>query len=142
MIQTLLAWLKTYPGWEQEWLWVDRTDPAPGNIGLYPTGMRELSRREDVLGSVTVRNRQSFTLCRVTAGQTDGWASAQWIAGLQEWVQSQSLRGLAPVFGDSPGTERILAQAGRLQSACNAGTVKYTVSLTVEYEKTIQKKGE
>lgn len=142
MIQTLLDWLKTYPEWTDEHIFVDSTHAMPGNVGLYPMGMEQFSVKEDVLGNVTVRNRNRFRLYRVSAAQAEEWDGARWIERFQNWVQQQSLLGLAPRFGDDPRTERIIAHSGKLHSTDRVGTVRYTVELTVEYEKTAERKGD
>lgn len=138
MIQTILDWLKTYPEWKDAHIFVDTTCSTPGNVGLYPTGMERLSRREDVLGNVTVRNRNHFRLYRVCAGQSEDWDGARWISRFQDWVQLQDMMGLAPHFGDDPKAERIIAHSGKLHSTDRVGTVRYTVELTVDYEKTVE----
>ena len=55
--------------------------------------------------------------------------------GLQQWVQEQSVRKLAPTFGDEPATERILAQNGALYDASEEGTATYIVQLTINFKK-------
>ena len=53
----------------------------------------------------------------------------------QEWVQEQSVRGLAPIFGDDPQGEKITAQNGVLYSAEDEGLATYMVQLTVQFVK-------
>ena len=53
----------------------------------------------------------------------------------QEWVQAQSVRGLAPAFGDAPRQERIIAQNGVLYDAQAEGTATYMVQLSVRFIK-------
>ena len=45
MLDVMKAWLETYPQWEGT-LQFDYADSVPGNAGLYPRGITELSRRE------------------------------------------------------------------------------------------------
>ena len=61
MLENMKAWLQTFPQWEGS-IQVDYLDAVPGNTGLYPKGITELSRREDVLGNVKVRCRSTFLL--------------------------------------------------------------------------------
>lgn len=116
-------------------LYVDYTDARPGNMGLFSGGMEELERKTDILGNVTIRNRCSFTLRRVCAGQQSNEADAQWLLEFQNWIQRQSIQGLAPVFGENT---RWRAEKGRLRDASQTGTGVYTVNLTVEYTKNME----
>lgn len=134
-LEKMTAWLQTFPLWKEERLYVDYLDAVPGNAGLYPGGVEELVRREDVLGNVTVHNRLLFVLYRLTPGQQDNRENSAWLLQLQNWVQQQSASGLAPCFGDDPKQERICAQRGKLQAATHTGTGKYAVTITADYVK-------
>lgn len=119
-----------FPGWGEAMLYVDYTDAEPGNMGLFSGGLEELERKTDILGNVTVRNRCSFTLRRVSAGQQSNETDAVWLLDFQNWVQQQSVQGLAP----QPGQQtRWRAEKGRLRDASQTGTGVYTVNLSVEY---------
>lgn len=117
---------------------MDFTEQAPGNAGLFPKGLEEISRREDVLGNLQVTCRYRFALYRQTAGQGDGTADAQWLLDFQNWVQQQSAAGLAPHFGDVPARERLQAQQGALQAASQTGT--YVVTLIADFMKVYEVK--
>ncbi len=134
-LETLRQWLRTYPGWGDGELPVDYADGIPDSFGLYPGGLEELSRQEDVMGNVTVEYRYHFTLHRITAGQGDNTAEAAWLLDFQHWVQQQSILGLAPHFGDVPYAERLRAQKGELKEASQAATATYTVTLTADFIK-------
>ena len=108
---------------------------------LFPGGWEEVSRKSDVLGNVTVKNRCRFSLYRVTTGYPDTFAQADWLLQFQSWVQSQSAAGKAPAFGDVPAMERLWAEKGTLKSAKQTGTGKYLVTLVAEFVK-IYTKGE
>ena len=134
-LTTLSSWLLTFPGWDEGWvLHTDRTEAEPENTGLFPLGAEELSRREDVLGNVTVRCRYRFYLYRV-AQQSDPQANARWLLEFQQWVQQQSAIGAAPRFGDDPKAERLRAEKGKLSEASQTGTGTYVVTLTAEFVK-------
>lgn len=135
----LTNWLKTFPLWNDETMYIDYTAAAPNNAGLFPAGMEEVSRTEDVLGNVTVKNIWRFALYRITQGQQDNTANALWLMQLQSWLQSQSARGLAPTFGDDPKGERIYGEKGRLKETTQTGTAKYLVTLVVEFTKIYHK---
>lgn len=134
-LEKMTAWLQTFPLWQEERLHVDYLDAVPGNAGLYPGGLEEISRREDVLGHVTVQNRLHFMLYRVTSGQQDNGENSRWLLKFQAWVQEQCALGLAPHFGDDPTQEKIRAEQGKLKSASQTGTGKYAVAITAEYVK-------
>lgn len=132
MLEKIISWLKTCPLWEDT-LTVDYHSGTPGSGGLYPAGVEELNRREDVLGNVTIRCRAHFDLMRVTPGQRDGYDNALWLLQFQDWVQTQSRMGLAPTFGSEPDREVIRAQKGKLSRASQTGTGIYTVHLSADY---------
>lgn len=131
MLEKMRQWLETFPGWEGT-LQLDYVDAVPDSTGLYPRGLTELSRREDVLGNLTVRCRCDFLLRR-TAGQSA--ENAQWLLDFQSWVMEQDRLGLAPAFGDVPGTQQLRASEGRLDSHKQVGSALYTVQLSVEFTK-------
>ena len=131
----LRNWLQNFPGWDDSWeLHTDYLDAKPGNSGLYPLGGEEISRREDVLGNVTVQCRYRFYLFRMTQ-QSDPLANAQWLLEFQEWVRQQSATGAAPQFGDDPKQERLRAEKGKLSEVSQTGTGTYVVTLTAEFIK-------
>ena len=111
---------------------IDYADGVPGNSGLYPRGIREISHREDVLGNSVVRCACVFTLRRSACPGED---NAQWLLRLQNWVMEQDRMGLAPKFGDDPKTERIRAYEGRLDKSFQTGGGLYTVQISAEYTK-------
>lgn len=132
VLEKVRQWLITYPEWETgNLLYLDFTDGVPGNSGLYPQGLEIASRKENVLGQVTLHCRYHFTLYRVGRTADDG-ADARWLLGFQDWVLQQSAAGLAPRFGDEPGLERIRAEQGKLREKQPATDV-YAVNLTAEF---------
>lgn len=141
-LEKMHQWLQTFPLWGDQPLTVDHTDPVPGRCGLYAVGQEEISRHQDVVGNVRVRNRCTYILKRVTTGQQNSMENAQWLMALQQWLQEQSYAGLAPVFGDEPAAEQIRGEKGRLQDTRQTGTGVYTVTVTVEFTKIYGNKGE
>lgn len=131
MLEQMKRWLQTFPQWEGT-LQLDYMDAVPGNAGLYPEGLTEISRREDVLGNVRVRYRCGF---RLRTAAVSGEAQAQWLLALQNWVAEQDRLGLTPKFGDEPQTERIRALEGRLDAPAQVGSSVYTLQLTAEFTK-------
>lgn len=130
MLEIVVNWLQTYPGWEG--IQVDYLDAVPGNSGLYPRGITEIFSREDVLGNKTVRYRCAFLLRKAAAAGED---NGQWLLDFQQWVAVQNAMGLTPKFGDEPKTETIRAFDGRLDSHAQVGSALYTAQLTVEFTK-------
>ena len=131
MLEKLKQWLQAFPKWEGS-VCIDYVDVKPGSTGLYPKGLKEISRREDVLGNLQVRYRCDFLLRR-NAGNSE--ENARWLLEFQNWVMEQSRLGLAPQFGDEPKTERIRAFEGQLQSHAQVGSAMYTVHLSTEFTK-------
>lgn len=134
-ITKLRNWLITFPRWTGNFqVQADYTDGVPTSYGLYPLGAEEISRREDVLGNVTVRCRYRFHLYRVSP-LADRSANANWLLEFQQWVRQQSATGAAPQFGDEPKEEIIRAEKGKLNEISQSGTGTYVVTLTVEFVK-------
>lgn len=139
-LEKLKNWLKTYPGFDiLSTFRVDYTDQVPGNGGVYPSGLVELERRSDIMGSITAANQYNFGLYYVfekALGDDIGASvNADWIMDFQEWVQAQSATGQAPAFGDTPREECIMAQNGVLYEADKGGTATYMVQLSVQFIK-------
>ena len=139
-LEKIRDWIKTYPGCSQlRDLSVDYTDEVPANGGVNPSGLLEVSRKRDILGNVTVLNQYSFTLYFVFAkapgDDVGAEENAQWLMDFQDWVQSQSITGKAPVFGDDPRRETIKAQNGSLFTADSEGTAVYSAQLSVQFIK-------
>ena len=131
MLEELTQWLQTFPKWEGV-VQIDYADNVPGNIGLFPRGITELSSREDVLGNRKSRFSCAFVLRRAAGGRGE---NAQWLLDFQNWIMEQDRLGLAPKFGDEPQTQRIRAFEGRLDAHKQVSCAFYTVQLTVEFTK-------
>lgn len=139
-LEKIRNWIATYPGYDILGSFqVDYTDQVPSNGGIFPSGLVEISRSEDIIGNVTVQNQYNFGLYYVFPKDPGDDAGAQinaaWIMDFQLWVQEQSVRRLAPTFGDDPRTERIQAQNGVLYGADEEGTATYMVQLSVNFTK-------
>ena len=141
--EKLRNWISTFPDYDiLAVLNVDYTDQIPNNGGLFPSGLVEVSRKQDILGNSEIANQYNFGLyCVFEKPPGDDAAStinADWVSAFQEWVQDQSARRLAPVFGDDPMTEKITAQNGMLYQAEAEGLATYMVQITVECTKRIE----
>lgn len=123
---------------------VDFTDQIPANGGVFPAGLVEVERRSDIVGNVTVTNQYNFGLYYVfekDPGDDEGATiNADWLMDFQEWIQEQSVLGLAPVFGDIPAKEQITAQNGVLYAADEEGLATYMVQLSVKFYKKFEVK--
>lgn len=133
-------WISTYPGYDiLNHFGVDYTDKIPSSGGIFPSGLVEISRTEDILGNVRVNNQYNFGLYYVFAkdpGDDNGaLINADWLMDFQQWVQEQSIRRLVPVFGDDSRCEVIRAQNGVLYTADEEGTATYMVQLSVYFTK-------
>ncbi len=138
-LERLKAWLATYPGAGQiSAMQVDYTDRLPGQFGVFPAGLVELSRHENILGDVTVKNQYNFALYAVFAKSPGDDVAAQgnadWVMDLQRWVQAQSAAGKAPTFGTvDTAHETMTAQNGALFEADGEGTALYMVQLAAAF---------
>lgn len=141
-IETIKNWIATYPGHNilSEFS-VDYTDQIPANGGIFPAGLTEVSRTQDVTGDTLVQNQYNFGLYYVfekSPGDDEGAeVNADWIMDFQQWVQEQSITGNCPEFGER--TTEIKAQNGSMYDANAEGLATYMVQLSVSFEKTYAK---
>ena len=144
-IEKVRNWLLTYPQIGRlQGLGVDYYSAQPNNGSIDPSGLVEISRKEDILGNITVENQYNFAIYFVLAkspeddeGATD---NADWLLGLQRWIQEQSIRRLVPIFGDVPEAETISAQNGKIDAADEEGTGVYSVQLSINFMKIYKEK--
>lgn len=146
-LEKLRSWLATYEGYDILGDFkIDYTGRVPNVGSLAPSGLVEIERRSDIFGNTTVENQYNFGLYYVfekaPGDDTGATVNADWIMDFQEWVQEQSVTGAAPVFGDVPRDERIMAQNGVLYEATDEGTATYMVQLSVRFKKIFEVKNE
>lgn len=146
-LEKVKSWIATYPEFDILGSFqVDYADHVPANGGIFPSGLVEVQRRQDIFGKVTVTNQYNFGLYYVFAkdpkDDVGATINADWVMDFQEWVQKQSATGQAPVFGDEPMDERIMAQNGVLYDADEDGTATYMVQLSVQFIKKFEVKNE
>ncbi len=120
-------------------LQIDYTDHVPNCGGLFPSGLVEVARRRYVLGDADVDQQYNFALYTVlekAPGEDAGATyNAEWLMGFQEWVQEQSVLGLAPTFGDFPRSERVWAGNGAVYSADEEGVAVYAIQISASFTK-------
>lgn len=146
-LEKIREWLATYPGFDiLDKFHVDYTDQIPANGGIFPSGLVEVDRRQYIYGGGYTINQYNFGIYynfeKAPKDDAGATINADWIMDFQEWVQWQSALGLAPVFGDVPDTERIMAQNGVLYDATDEGLATYMVQLSVRFTKTFEVKNE
>lgn len=139
-LERVRQWLGEYPGAAAVLDFkVDYFDEAPTSNSIAPSGLVEVSRKEDILGNVTVENQYNFALyfAMFKAPRDDDGAklNADLLLDLQMWVQEQSIRRLVPVFGDEPNRETIKAQNGAIIEASPEGVAVYMVQLSINFIK-------
>ena len=138
-LQKLKNWLATYPGADlMGTLQVDYTDRLPGSFGVFPAGLIENSREENIWGDVTVNNTYNFALYAVfeksPGDDVAALANADWVMDLQKWVQAQSISRKAPTFGNiDQNRETISAQNGALLEADGEGAALYLIQLAANF---------
>ena len=136
-LETVKQWISMYPGHNiLSDFSVDYTDQIPSNGGIFPNGLVEVERVEDVTGGVSLRNQYNFGLYYVfeksPGDDKAAEVNADWIMDFQEWVQSAT----PPQFGDR--TISASAQNGTLYSADAEGTATYMVQLSILFERGIK----
>lgn len=139
-LEKVREWLKSFPKFSDiSKFKVDYTDQIPANGGIFPSGLVEISRSEDIIGNVIVENQYNFGLYYVFSkapGDDIGAAlNADWIMSFQQWVQEQSILGKAPVFGNTGEKEKAAAQNGVLYEADIEGAATYMVQLSFNFKK-------
>lgn len=140
VLEKVRQWVAKYPGSaKMQDMKVDYFSQNPDNGSIDPSGLVEISRTEDILGNVTVKNQYNFALYFVFLKSPDDDQSAtenaDWLMDFQRWVQEQSIRKLIPTFGDKPESETARAQNGSLYAADEEGTAIYTVQLSFNFTK-------
>ena len=130
-MEEITNWLRSFPGWQDE-LFVDYIPAHTGVCGLYPMGIRVLSRKNDILGSEKLRLQSSYQLRRVTSGSQQNLPQAIWLQQLQNWVLEQSRAGLAPRLG---GDTQWSVKDGKLEKDRQPGVGIYSLTLVAEYTK-------
>ena len=118
------AWVKSFPGWEGE-LSTDCTKCVPGSCGLFPVGISLTDRREDVLGNVRCRYKNSFLLRRRAL---KGEKAAGWIMEFSAWAQVSE----PPAMGENT---QVTVEKGKLLSTHPDGTATYEIAVHFAYEK-------
>ena len=142
MKETALAALRDFlvaaPALQGIPLRIQDAGPAPGTGGLWPQGVTVRSRKEDVLGRVTLGCRAEFLLrlCLPLPPGDDAAAlrNAGRLLALEGWVAAQSAAHALPVFGSGlPEAETLQAENGKLERVDAGGTARYTLRLRAEY---------
>ncbi len=147
-LEKIKEWLKTFPDFDiLAEFQVDSTDHIPNHGGIFPGGLIEISRRQQISGSVTVTNQLNFGIYYVFSKSPEDDAeaaiNADWVSSFQRWVQEQSVCGLAPTFGNVNQTgEVIKAENGALYDADKDGTATYMVQLSIKYQNFYEVKNE
>lgn len=139
-LKRIRDWLATFPGYDRlQSLRVDYLAADPDNASIAPSGLIEVSRKENIFGDTTVELQYNFGLyynfAKAAEDDEGSTENADWISDLQQWVLDQSILGQAPVFGDEPKTEKIKAQNGTIYGATEEGTAIYMVQLSVNFTK-------
>ena len=129
VLEKMRQWLRLYPGFQDSWeIHMDCTDGSSRNLGLFPRGLEIKNRKTDVIGNVTCCCLYRFRL-EIAAGEP------RQVLDFQNWVYDQSVRGLAPRFGDDPSAETMTAERGQLLKLRRPGMPMYEVGLTARFTK-------
>lgn len=122
---------------------IDWCSNKVGNYGIMPTGESIIERSEDICGDVTLVKQYNVALyaMRYTIDDIVRMESAGFLENLTQWVEEQSINGLAPTFGDEPESEIITAQNGMLfQMSENGQSGRYQIQIQINYIKNYKRR--
>ena len=119
MTDTVLQWLRSYPGLET--LQPETLESKPGSAGLFCRGLTLLGRATDILGRETRRQRLEFLLQRHSTGCND----PGWLLDLTRWAHST-----APALGQDTV---LICGKGRLVRGDATGIRRYELQITFEF---------
>ncbi len=111
---------------------------SQNKFGLIPTGQSIISREEDVTGNVIVHKQCNFSLYarNFTVDDVIRIETIGFLEEFSNWIEEQSVNGLAPQFGDNPKAEEITAQNGMLFELYEDGQRGcYQLQITVTFDK-------
>ena len=124
MIQTVLTWLRGYPGLEG--LQPEHLGPCPGDAGLFFRGLTLESSRQDLLGRKFHRKSLEFYLERHCAGDS----GTLWLREFSRWAEANP-----PVLGD----ESILhCRQGQVVARDETGIQRCRLQLYFEFTETLE----
>ena len=119
MIQTVLTWLRSYPGLEQ--LQPEALGANPGEAGLFFRGLTLVKTQKDILGGRLRRKRLEFYLERNCPEDP----CTLWMQGFTAWAEAN-----APSLGE--GSDLICSQ-GQMIRRDETGLARCRVTLTFEF---------
>lgn len=139
-LERLINWLTGYAGHDILGEYhVDYTDKVPSSGAVFPQGLVEIRRREDITGNVTVENQYNFALYmqlpRAPGDDIGAAINADWVMDFQRWIQAQSVQHKAPTFGNMDvRQETMQAQNGVLYDADGSGMATYLIQLSARFK--------
>ena len=95
-LEKIRDWISTFPGYDiLADFQVDYTDQMTANSGgIFPSGLVEVARSSDIMGTTTVHNQYNFalyyTFLKAPGDKISSGANADWVMDFQEWCQEQS----------------------------------------------------
>lgn len=135
-LEKVRSWIAAFPGFDIlgsfQVDYTDHVNPGPGSI--FPGGLVEIERRRDVVGAETVVNQYNFGIYCVLEKAGGATVNTDWVMEFREWVQTQSMMGQVPSFGDEPRNEKITAQNGSLYDT-SEGVETYMIQLSIQFIK-------
>ncbi|MBQ7957214.1 MAG: hypothetical protein IJ279_04170 [Clostridia bacterium] len=111
---------------------------SQNKFGLMPAGQTTIRRVEDIMGGVIAYKQYNFSLYanNFTIDDVIRIETIGFLDRFTEWIEEQSVLGLAPQFGDNPSEEEITAQNGMLFQLYDDGqTGRYQLQIAVTFEK-------
>lgn len=119
MIQTVLSWLRGYPGLEQ--LRSEALGSEPGSAGLFFRGLTLQRGYRDLLGREFRRRRLEFYLERHCAGDS----GTQWLQEFSCWAEAN-----APALGENSS---LTCSQGQLIHCDETAISRCRLQLTFEF---------
>ena len=138
-LEKIINWIKTFNGFDiLSRFTVDYTDNIAPNGGIFPQGIVEISRKTDVLGDSETINQANFgiycSFFKDTQDDIGATQNANWVCDFQKWVQSQSVKKLAPALGNDENFQEIIKAQNGTMFEVSDGVAIYMIQLSVVFK--------
>ncbi len=90
---------------------------------------------KDMLGNVAVQKQVNLRIIMKTETLLNHDFATEYLFNLENWIEQQSLSGLAPIIGDEPDNEHIWADSSRYTPSGASETGEFSVPIHIQFKK-------